>query len=44
MPEAIVRKRFRITLPKEIRNALNIKTGDRVDTTVSGRLIYLRKI
>ena len=42
MPTTTVSSRYQITLPAEIRKALGIKPGDRLEVTVEGGQIVLR--
>jgi len=42
MPTTTVSSRYQITLPAEVRKALGIKPGDRLEVTVEGGQIVLR--
>ena len=42
MPRVKVDRRYRITLPLEVRKALGIRPGDRLDVEVEGGRIVLR--
>ena len=42
MPTATVSSRYQITLPAEVRKALGIKPGDRLEVTLEGGRIVLR--
>ncbi|WP_457636630.1 AbrB/MazE/SpoVT family DNA-binding domain-containing protein [Oceanithermus sp.] len=42
MPTTTVSSRYQITLPAEVRKALGIKPGDRLEVTVAGGQILLR--
>jgi antitoxin PrlF len=42
MPSATVTSKGQITIPKKIRDLLNLETGDRVDFVVEGDRVVLR--
>jgi antitoxin PrlF len=40
MPSAVVTSKGQITIPKEVREALGVATGDRVEFVESGKGVY----
>ena len=40
MPAAIVTSKGQVTIPKSVRDALGVETGDRIDFVESGAGIY----
>lgn len=40
MPTAIVTSKGQITIPKEVRDALGVQTGDRVEFVETGKGVY----
>ena len=44
MPETVVNKRYQITIPKEVREALGIKVGDRLIVRVEDGKIIIEPV
>ncbi len=44
MPSTVITRKGQITIPKEVRNALNLRIGDKVEVVAEGNMAILRPL